>query len=304
MTPTGCEQMDLKSNSTQSGGWRVRSKSTFFTCMLGVFAFAVFSAAIAVADPPALQHPGKYTGSEAITGWLMSEKLDGVRGYWNGKRLLTRKGNAMHPPAWFTKPLPPFALDGELWHKRNDFAFVQNTVLDAVPSENWKQISYNIFEVPDAPGDFPVRLNKARAWFKAHPAPHVHIVKQIVCNGPDHLNAFLEKIETLGGEGVIIKDPRLPYRAGRLSKVLKVKNFSDMEGTVIAQNPGKGKFKGMLGSLTVRLENAIEFNLGSGFTDADRRHPPPIGAIVTFKYQGFTKNGIPRFASFMRVRKD
>jgi DNA ligase 1 len=272
--------------------------------LVGVFAFILYCASLAAAAPPALQHPSKYTGNEAVTGWLMSEKLDGIRGYWNGKKLLTRKGKPIHAPAWFTKNFPPFPLDGELWHKRNDFNFVQNTVLDEVPSQNWKKITYNIFEVPKAAGDFPTRLEKARQWFKAHPAPQVRIIKQIVCKGQAHLQAFLKKIESLGGEGVVIRDPRLPYRTGRLPDVLKVKRFSDMEGTVIGYKPGKGKFKGMMGSLTLRLDNGIAFNLGSGFSDAERRDPPPIGAVVTFKYKGFTKNGIPRFASFMRVRKD
>ena len=256
------------------------------------------------ADPPSLQHPGTYTGTQDVAGWLMSEKLDGIRGYWNGKQLLTRQGRVIHAPGWFTENFPPFALDGELWRKRNDFAFVQQTVLDAVPSTNWRDITYNIFEVPGADGDFPTRLDKAGRWFDVHPATHVRIIEQIECQGTDHLDDFLGKIESMGGEGIVIKDPSLPFEAGRSAHVLKVKNFSDMEGTVIAHNPGKGQFEGMLGSLTLRLENGIQFKLGTGFTLAQRKAPPPIGASVTFKYHGFTPNGVPRFASFMRVRRD
>lgn len=269
-----------------------------------LLAIVMGSASIAVSDPPELQMAGAYTGTEVVAGWLMSEKLDGIRGYWTGKKLLTRKGQTVHAPAWFTKNFPPFALDGELWRKRNDFAFVQNTVLDESASDNWKEISYHIFEVPAASGDFQTRLGQAGAWFKAHPAPHVRVIEQIVCQGTYHLDAFLAKVESLGGEGVIIKNPTLPFRPGRSPHILKVKNFSDMEGTVIAHNPGSGAFKGMLGSLTLQLENGIVFKLGTGFTIEQRRHPPPLGAIVTFKHQGYTQNGIPRFASFMRVRKD
>lgn len=256
------------------------------------------------ATPPYLQHPDTYTGDETVAGWLMSEKLDGIRGYWTGKNLITRKGRTIHAPAWFTENLPPFALDGELWRKRDDFAFVQNTVLDRVPSESWREITYNIFEVPEMDGDFRERLEKARAWFAAHPAPHVRLIEQTACQGQDHLRVFLENIESLGGEGVIVKDPTRPFLAGRTAFSLKVKTFSDMEGTVIAHNPGRGRFAGMMGSLTLLLENGISFKVGSGFTLAERRDPPPVGAVVTFKYQGFTRNGIPRFASFLRVRKD
>ena len=271
---------------------------------VAVFALAVLPVSATAVEPLSLQHAVRYTGDEPVTGWLMSEKLDGIRGYWTGKELVSRKGRTIHTPEWFVENFPPFPLDGELWRKRNDFAFVQETVLDQTPSQDWKEITYNIFEVPDSSGTFPDRLNKAAAWFKIHPARHVHIIDQVVCNGPDHLQSFLEKIESLGGEGVIVKNPIPEPHSGRTPDILKVKNFSDMEGVVIAHNPGKGKFSDMMGSLTVQLDNNIRFNLGSGFTLADRRHPPPIGSIVTFKYQGFTHNRIPRFASFLRERKD
>jgi DNA ligase 1 len=259
---------------------------------------------LSFADPVLLEHPDTYTGGEAISGWLMSEKLDGIRGYWNGTHLLTRQGQEIHAPSWFTAALPHFALDGELWRDRNDYAFVQETVLDDTPSENWRKITYNIFEVPFAEGDFPTRMEKAEKWFDTHPAAHVRMIEQIVCKGPDHLRQFLKKIEALGGEGAIVKNPVLSYQAGRSPNILKVKNFSDMEGTVIAHNPGNGKLEGMMGSLTLRLQCGIDFKLGTGFTLEQRLHPPPVGTVVTFKYQGFTKNGIPRFASFMRERKD
>lgn len=258
----------------------------------------------AVGKSPALQHADTYTGNEAISGWMMSEKLDGIRGYWNGRHLLTRQGRRIHAPGWFIANFPQFALDGELWRDRNDFAFVQATVLDSHPSDDWRAISYNIFEVPEAAGPFLERLEAAKRWFADHPTPHVHIIEQIVCRGPDHLSAFLASVDALGGEGVIIKDPKLEYEGGRTPSILKVKHFSDMEGTVIAHNPGKGRLAGIMGSVTLRLDSGVEFNLGTGFKDADRRNPPPIGAIVTFKYHGFTHNGIPRFAAFLRVRRD
>jgi DNA ligase-1 len=269
-----------------------------------VLALFVLATSTATAGPPALQKASPYSGEQAVAGWMMSEKLDGIRGYWNGSALLTRKGKTIHTPDWFTAGFPPFALDGELWRRRNDFNFVQNTVLDAVPSQDWRQITYNIFEAPEAKGPFTIRLNKARQWFEDHPTPHVSIIEQMVCKGPEHLTAFLENVESLGGEGVIIKNPDLEFHSGRSPYVLKVKNFHDMEGVVIAHRPGQGRFSGMMGSLILRLDSGVTFNLGTGFTISQRKHPPSIGAIVTFKYQGFTKNGIPRFASFLRVRKD
>lgn len=56
------------------------------------------------------------------TGWLMSEKLDGVRCYTNGNgTMYTRNGNLFYAPKWWKDQLPKMALDGELFTDRNDF---------------------------------------------------------------------------------------------------------------------------------------------------------------------------------------
>jgi DNA ligase-1 len=251
-----------------------------------------------------LQKAFVYKGDEKIKGFYMSEKLDGIRGYWDGTKLLTRKGNIINAPKWFIKNFPPFELDGELWSKRKDFEFIQSTVLKKTPDKSWEKITYNIFEVPNQKGNFPKRLEKARIWFKNNPNINVKIITQTVCAGKNHLDEFLKEIESKGGEGVIIKDPAQEYNKDKIPYVLKVKNYSDMEGIVIAVNKGKGKYENMMGSLTIKLENGITFNLGSGFSDFERADPPKINSIVTFKYYGFTKNKIPRFPSFLHVRKD
>jgi DNA ligase-1 len=264
----------------------------------------LFSPSLVFSGSLSLQKALVYKDNEKINGFYMSEKLDGIRGYWDGKNLLTRKGNIINAPKWFIKNFPPFELDGELWSKRNDFEFIQSTVLKKTPDNSWEKITYNIFEVPNQKGNFPKRLEKARIWFKNNPNNHVNIISQAVCTGKEHLDKFLKEIESKGGEGVIIKNPDQNYNKGKVPRVFKVKNFSDMEGIVIAVNEGKGKYENMMGSLTIKLENGITFNLGSGFSDFERADPPKINSIVTFKYYGFTKNKIPRFPSFLRVRKD
>ncbi len=256
------------------------------------------------AGGPSLQKPVAYQGNEIVTGWLMSEKLDGIRGYWDGKKLLTRQGKKITPPAWFTQNFPPFELDGELWSGRSQFELIQSIVLDQIPSDDWVKITYNLFEVPGVEGDFLVRLKKAQDWFSRHPSKYVKFIPQVPCKGKPHLDTFLGEIEALGGEGVIVKDPGQPYHTGRSPHVLKVKNFSDMEGVVIAVHPGKGKFTGKMGSLSIRLASGIQFKIGTGFSNKERVTPPEIGEIITFKHYGFTHSGKPRFASFLRVRKD
>ena len=236
-----------------------------------------------------------------INGWVMSEKLDGIRGYWDGKKLYTKKGNEIKVPKNFTKNFPPFELDGELWSKRDDFEFIQSTVLDNIPSKDWKNITYNIFEVPNKKGTFLQRLHKAKEWFLKYPNKYVKIIKQKVCKDEDALTKYLEEIIFLKGEGVIIKDPIQPYHTGRSPYILKVKKVLDMEGVTIGYNYRKdGK---TLKSLKLKLDNGINFNLGGGFSDKQRLNPPKIGEQITFKYYGFTKYGKPKFSSFLRVRE-
>ncbi len=268
-----------------------------FLCILTIYNFVQ-------ADDIQVQKAKTYQGYERINGWLMSEKLDGIRGYWDGKQLKSKNGNRIYAPKWFLKDLPPFALDGELWTKRGDFENIQSIVLDDIPSKKWKDITYKIFEVPYQDGNFTQRLQYAINWIKEKKVKHLHVVKQIKCEDRKHLEKYLHYIEKLGGEGIILKYPKLQYFTGRSAKVLKVKSFDDMEGEVIGINEGKGKILGLMGSLTLQLENGIVFRLGGGFKLNDRKHPPVIGSKVTFKYYGFTKNKKPKFASFLRVRKE
>ncbi|MFO7876027.1 MAG: DNA ligase [Desulfovermiculus sp.] len=268
-----------------------------------IIILAVFSAgpAIGLADSLELQEYANYTGNEDISGWFMSEKLDGIRGYWDGESLLTRSGRTIHAPGWFTRDFPDFRLDGELWAGRGNFHVVQETVLDTEPSLNWEKITYNIFEVPHASGNFSARLKKAKDWFGDHNCAHVRVIPQSTCSGHKHLQRFLQRIEARKGEGVIVKDPKKSSSGCTSAHVLKVKSFEELEGTVIGINPGKGKYKDMMGSLTIALKSGVTFRLGTGFTHEQRHNPPRIGSRVRLKHHGWTRHDKPRFASFLQV---
>lgn len=247
-----------------------------------------------------LQKPKTYDGTQKINNWLMSEKLDGIRAFWNGKELLTRNGHKIYAPIWFTQNFPPFELDGELWTKRDDFATVQSIVLDKYPSNEWKKVTYNIFEVPHSKGDFTTRLKKAHRWFLKNKNPYINVIAQKICKTKNDLELFLKEIIAQNGEGVILKNPNTEYFEGRSSHILKVKEYKDMEGKIVAIDYLNRKMK----SLIVELKNGVVFKLGNGFTKALRRDPPKVGSIVTFKYYGLTKKNKPRFASFLHIRED
>jgi len=250
--------------------------------------------------------PQVYTEGIDVTGWLMSEKLDGVRGYWDGKQLLSKNGNPFYPPAAFTRNYPPFALEGELWGGRRTFEKTVSIVKKQQPHDGWLELKFAIFDVPQATGGFTRRLQKAKDWFVDHPSQFSFVIPQETIKDNGQLKTELQRVEQSGGEGLIVRNPDTLYAKGRSRDILKVKSFFDMEAVVIAHIEGKGRNRGRLGSLLVELpENTkVRFKIGTGFSDDERGNPPPVGSIITFKYYGFYASGIPRFPSFLRIRTD
>ena len=248
-----------------------------------------------------LQKAKIYSDDKNITNWYMSEKLDGIRGFWDGKTLQTRASKELFAPKDFTHNFPPFELDGELWTKRGDFENIQNIVMDKNPT-NWDKITYNIFEAPSNAGNFDTRLQKAKDWFTLHPNKYVRFIEQTKCSSTKDLHNFLDKILKLGGEGLMLKNPDALYKNGKSDDILKFKKYNDDEGEVVKINISKKT--GKIGSLTLKLSNGVVFNLGSGFDSKFHQNPPKIKDMVTFKFFGFTKNGKPKFASFIHIRRD
>jgi len=248
-----------------------------------------------------------YQPGQAVVGWVMSEKLDGMRGIWNGHQLISRQGHVIHAPKWFVKDFPSFALDGELWTKRNDFAHDVSIIRQQVPDARWHEVSYHLFEVPYQAGGLRQRLAVAQAYFVKHPVPWVEVIPQITIHSNAQFKHYFKQILAQKGEGLVVRDPTTLYQTGRLSSALKVKPFEDDECIVRDILPGKGRFKGQMGALRCELVSAKwhgskMIKIGSGFTHAERENPPKIGQQVTFKYYGLTQKGRPRFPIFMRVR--
>lgn len=244
-----------------------------------------------------------YDDSQDVTGWLMSEKLDGMRAVWDGKTLKSRQGNKITAPDWFLQALPPFAVDGELWTQRGDFENIMSIVRQQTPDDRWQDISYQIFEVPHQQGGLLDRLAILQAYLEQHPSSFIMIIPQSTVQSATHLNTELDKVISFKGEGLVVRKPDIPYYTGRSKHALKVKQYQDAECTVIAHKAGKGKYIGKVGSLQCQLPSAVTFYVGSGLSDQQRLSPPKIGSIISFKYYGLTKNNIPRFPVFLRIRK-
>jgi DNA ligase-1 len=239
-----------------------------------------------------------------LAGWWMSEKLDGVRAYWDGKQFLSRQGNLFLAPPWFVEGLPDTPLDGELWMDRKKFQAIVGIVKSPDRPEAWRGLRYVVFDAPAHGGAFESRLGFLEDFVRVHTPPFVQVLGQQPCKGVDHLRAELRRVEALGGEGLMLRQPGSRYEAGRSSTLLKVKTFHDAEARVVGHLPGEGKHKGRVGSLRVALSNGLLFSVGTGLSDAERVDPPPVGSVITFRYQELTDTGVPRFPSYVGVRRD
>ncbi len=246
-----------------------------------------------------------YQPGTDVTQFLVSEKFDGVRAVWDGKAFHSRAGNVINAPAWFIKGLPKMPLDGELWLARGKFEALSGAVRKDLPvDEEWRGISYLVYELPEASGTFQARAKRITEIVKLANIPHLKAVTQFKVNDEAALNAKLKQIVALGGEGLMLHKADATYVTGRSDVLVKLKLRYDAEATVVAYTAGRGKNTGKLGALEVLTADGIRFKLGTGFTDAERANPPKIGSVVTYSYLDKTKLGKPKFASFIRVRTE
>lgn len=260
---------------------------------------------LAAATKPDLLLAQVYSGNIDVKQYWVSEKLDGVRAYWDGKQLISRGGSVIAAPDWFVADFPNHKLDGELWLGRNKFADTLSIVSKHQPIDSeWQQIRYYIFELPDAEGTFTERIEAMQSLVQQQNSQYLTLVPQFRIANNTLLQAKLTELEDKGAEGLMLHREDALYKTGRSSDLLKLKTYQDTEAEVIGYRPGKGKYKGMVGALIVKTPQGQEFAIGSGLTDALRQTPPDIGAVITYRYNGYTNNGIPRFARFLRVRQE
>jgi DNA ligase-1 len=258
-------------------------------------------------SPPAASHvPGlllaeTWDSATDPAEWWLSEKLDGVRAYWDGTQFLSRQGNVLRAPVWFTERLPSIPLDGELWLARKAFQRTVSIVRRHDGTELWREIKFRIFDAPALHDPFEARIEYLCETFSRLRLPYAGILPQQRCRGIEHLHDELMQIIARGGEGLMLREPGSRYEPGRSNTLLKVKQFQDAEARVIGHQAGKGRHKGRLGALIAELPDGTTFSVGTGFSDAQREMPPTIGSTITFRYQELTDRGVPRFPSFIRV---
>jgi len=260
--------------------------------------------ATSTAKPPPLLLAHTWENDTDLTGWFISEKLDGVRAYWTGQQFLSRQGNVYHAPAWFTDGLPNVPLDGELWLDRKAFQRTVSIVRRQDQSDHWREVRFVLFDAPAAKGGFEARQEFLEATVADHQPQFARVLEQNRCRGLSHLREELSRITSLGGEGLMLRQPGSRYEVGRSNTLLKAKVMLELDAQIVEHVAGQGRHRGRLGALLVKLANGLTFNVGTGFSDAERESPPIIGSVITVRYQELTDRGVPRFPSFVRVRRD
>lgn len=254
---------------------------------------------------PALQLANSFHPGIDLRRYWVSEKLDGVRARWDGVRLISRGGREILAPAWFLEGFPRIPLDGELWMGRGTFERMSATARQGQPDPDaWAEARFMVFDLPSQEGTFGQRLAAMDSLLRPSPGHHLAMIEQVRVTDHAHLMARLQEVVAAGGEGLMLHRDDSLYLAGRSDDLLKLKPYLDADARVVGHLPGKGRFRGMLGALLVEEADGTRFRLGSGFTEAQRRDPPSLGSLVTFKFQGRTPGGIPRFATFLRVRPE
>jgi len=286
---------------------------TYLALLLGTAFFPLAASAAKAAGanlqapaqaPPALMLAKPWQAHLDPVDYLVSEKLDGVRAFWDGRVLRFRSGRRIAAPDWFTAALPATPLDGELWLGRNRFDRLSAIVRRSQPVEaEWREVRYMIFDLPGQPGLFQERAARVLSLVGVSKVPWLQAVEQYRVHDSEALQTQLQTLADEGGEGLVLHRADAHWTPGRSHALRKLKLIQDEEARVVAHQPGQGRHAGRLGALLLEMPNGQRFALGTGLSDALRDSPPPLGAVVTYRYRDRTPSGLPRFASFLRVRE-
>ena len=235
--------------------------------------------------------------------YLVSEKLDGVRALWDGSTLRFRSGRPIAAPAWFLAGLPAAALDGELWGGRGSFESASGAARKVSPVDaEWHTLRYMVFDLPQDGRPFSKRAYRITQVVATAAQPWLQAVAQTTVPDAAALQTRLKEVVAGGGEGLVLHRTDALWTAGRSDALRKLKSVPDEEGRVLEHITGTGKYQGYMGALLLQAPDGRRFALGTGFSDSDRANPPAVGSLVTYRYRGRTASGLPRFASFVRVR--
>jgi len=154
-------------------------------------------------------------GVDRLEGWLLSEKLEDVRAYWDGHQCWTRGGNVIPLPERIRSELPQgVALDGGIFCGRGNFYEARSAVLHG----RWtSRCQFWAYDMPDAAGTWAERIAAAGRVYS-------RVVGYRTFEGWEETNAWLDQIKGDQGEGIVARQPTaIGYTAGRTDNFIKIK---------------------------------------------------------------------------------
>jgi DNA ligase-1 len=276
----------------------------FLPLALPTVALGAQSVQVAAPTQPPLMLAKNWQSDLDPAAFLVSEKLDGVRALWDGHVLRFKSGRLIAAPAWFTAALPSTPLDGELWMGRHSFDRLSGTVRRAAPVDaEWHAVRYMVFDLPGNAGSFGERAARLATVVHDQGVPWLQAIEQRQLEDRAGLQSLLLSAVGEGAEGLVLHRADALWQPGRSDALRKLKTVPDEEARVVAHIPGKGRHVGRMGALLLEMPSGQRFALGTGFTDAQRAAPPAVGTSVTYRYRDRTPAGLPRFASYLRLRE-
>lgn len=275
-----------------------------FLCLSSIILSSTTPLSLFAANKPALKLAKNYSKKLSLDDFLISEKYDGVRGFWTGSSFQTRSGTVITPPSWWSQNIEGLLLDGELWIGRGEFSELNGLLKQKqLTDAQWRRIQFLVFDLPSSDSKFEERHSTLTGLLQKLPSSNIRLVPQSPVSSEAELMIELNHVINNGGEGLMLQHKFAHYSSGRQSGLYKLKRWQDSDAIVVGRTAGKGKYRGALGALIVEIEGGLQFRIGSGFSDAERKKPPTIGSVITYRYSGKSKKGIPRFASFVRLRE-
>jgi DNA ligase-1 len=212
-------------------------------------------------------------------GWFMSEKLDGMRAYWDGERFWSKNMSIIDVPESFTAGFPTFPVDGELWGGYEKIDSTVYALKQACRKKkrniDWSNIKFCAFDAPQEEGSY----DKRHLFLQNNLSQccNISLIPMQKCGGHDHLHQHLAEILDKGGEGIILYHPATPYQPGRTRNVLKFKKY--FEASVTFSHVKRDSY-----NLVCKQENGklIYLKCTRGFCLS----PPEVGEKILVRHQG------------------
>jgi DNA ligase-1 len=171
-------------------------------------------------------------------------------------------------------------------------------------SDAWREIKFLVFDAPGHGGGFEARVQHYHPVHRPREAEFARAHPHEPCRGVDHLRGELKRVEALGGEGLMLRRPGSRTRSGARTACSRSRASSTRRRGWSGIRRGPGATSGRLGGAAGRAAKRHAFAVGSGLSDAERGDPPPVGSIITFRYQELSDGGVPRFPTYVGVRHD